>query len=1129
MRKILIGVAAVIVLLVAAALVVPSFLDWNRYKDRIAAEAEAATGRRLTIAGDVGLRVLPFPQLRVRDVRFANAPGAAVPDMVSLKALEVDVAFWPLLSGRVDTTRVTLVEPVIELQALPDGSGNWAMKPAAPAGAPAASAPSASGAAGSAPGDGLQIRLANVSIENGTVVWRDAAGGVERIEGIQVQAAAESLQGPFRASGEMQVRGRTATLDADVGRLDPTAKTPVRVALALKDVKAGVVVTAALGPEAPARRVDGTLSIEAESVAAVTAALTGTAAGPARPFAAEIAFQLEGDRFKADPLTLRIDDTQFSGGIETGPDANGRTAIRAALSTPRLDLDKWRTAIAAPGAKPASNAPATGGPPAGAGFALPAGIDARLDIAADTVLVQGQTIRQAKLVARLADGKVTVERAGAELAGPTTVAVSGTLAAVQGRPQFDGRLQVDSRSLRTLLTAGGTLPAGLPADRLGRATVQAQIKATPQVVEVANLAATLDGTKASGAATVRLPAQGARLGIGARVAVDRLDLDPWLKAAPGKPAAPAPASAAPAAGSAAAPVDPGLDFDVDLRVGQLAMSGRQARDVVVVAALQAGTLTLRQASVGDYGGASAKLSGTVRDLGPQAAFDLTLEAGGKDLGRALSQGGVAAPAQAQQPFSIGGKVAGTAAKLTLDLAARVGEGQAKIAGTVEPPRGMTGIALTVDAAHPATGRLLSQLAPGYRPQGGDIGPFRLTAKTRAEGGTLFLDGFSLAAGPARLEGPVRIETAGPRPKLVADLTGGELSVDAFLPVEKRADAGPPRLRPGVMLAQARPAQRPAQQPAQRSAAGERWSRAPLDLSALTMSDADVKLRAASFRQGRWLVTKPDIAMTLADGTLTLARFTGALYGGTAEITGRLVARGTPNARLEIKAQNVNLGQAIDTGRTIRLIGGRMQANLAVETAGRSQWEMVSALAGRGDLDVRDGTLRGLNLSAVANSLQSSDLTKLPNILGLVQELGKDGDTPFSSLTATYRIERGILRSDDMKLAAVGFTAAGTTVTSLPAWTTDTRVEAQIATKPQPVPVGVRLEGPIDDPRKIFDTNALQSYLAQRVGGGGLKQLLPGIIPQGQPQQQPQKPGQPAQQPQQQPRNLLEQLSPLLRR
>lgn len=1104
MRKVLIGGIAVIAVLLAAALLVPSFIDWNRYKDRIQQQAEAATGRKLTIAGDIDLSVLPFPQLRVGDVRLANAAGAAAPSMVRLKGLEVDVAIWPLLAGRVETTRVTLVEPVIELQTLADGSGNWSMRPAGEA-QPATAAPSAP----SGSGDGLPVRLGNVSIENGTVIWRNGKGSATRIEQINLRAQADSLQGPFKAEGDLVLRGVPTTLDADVGRLAPQGTTPFRLALSLKDAGAKLALAGNLGPEAAARRIDGTVKLDAESTAGLTRAVLGVASGPARPLAVEASFVAEGDRFEVDPLSVRIDDTRMTGRIEAAPGPSGRPAIAAVLSSPRIDVDRWRAEMATAPAPAAPGKAEDGTTATTAGlFTLPAGIDARLELTAETVIAQGQPMRNAKLVAQLADGKLTVERAAAELPGPTVVSITGVLTAVQGAPEFDGRLQLDARNLRAMLAAYKAAPDAIPPDRLGRAMLQARIKAGPRLVEVAELAAGLDGMKAAGSAALHLPDRpDGRLGIGAKLAMDRLDLDSYLDA-PAKPAAAPGPAAAPKA--APAPPAPAFDLDLDVRAGEVLVAGKTARNVNLAGTYQAGTLALRQLSIGDYAGATGKVAGTVRDLGPAAAVDLTLEASGRDLSQVLSQGGVAPPAQARQPFSLGGKVTGTAARLAVDLSARLGDGQAKVAGTVEPPRGLPGVALTVDASHPSTGRLLSQLAPGYRPQGGDIGPFRLTARTRAEGATLFLDGFSLAAGPARLEGPVRVETGGPRPKVVADLTGGELSVDAFMPMEERADLAPAdRPRPGIVLVQARPAQRPARRSA------ERWSREPLDLSALTSMDADVKLRAASIRQDRWLVTKPDMAMTLADGTLSLARFTGEVYGGALDMKGRLVAKGVPSLQLDLKAENVNLGQAVG-GSGLRLTGGRARADLTAETAGRSMHEMVAALAGKGDLDVRDGVLKGINLSAVAKSVQSADLTRLPDILDLVQELGKDGDTPFSSMTATYRIEKGVVRSDDIKLAAAGFTASGTTVTSLPAWTTDTRVEARIATKPEPVPVSARLEGPLDDPRKIFDTNALQAYLGKRVGAGGLKQLLPNLGPS--KEDQPKKPG-----------GLLEQLPGLLRR
>ncbi|MGE0724540.1 MAG: AsmA family protein [Alphaproteobacteria bacterium] len=1127
MRKILIGVAAVIAVLIATALVVPSFIDWNAHKGRIEAEAEAATGRKLTIAGDVGLAVLPSPRLRAREVRFANAPGAAVPDMVTLKALDVDVAFWPLLTGTIRVTRVTLVEPVIELQPLADGRGNWELGAMAPTPTPVSAG--AVAPAQTAGGSALAIRLDDVRIENGTVVWRDGSRVVQRIEKIDLRASAGSLQGPFQLDGSLSVRGAPATIEATVGRLAPDAGVPFKATVGLKAAKAQAILVATLGPEGPARKVDGTLRVEAESIAGAIAAVTGNSGGaPAAPLTLEAKFAAAGQRLTVEPFSIALGDTAMTGSIVAGPDRAGRTSVAATLRAPRLDIDRWLAADAAPppkagAAPPAGGAPAAPGP-AVAGFSLPTGVDVRVDVQAEAVIARGQTVRNAALVARLADGKLTIERAAAQLPGPTDVVLAGTIQPVQGKAVVDGRLQANAQSLRTLLAAYGALPEGMPPQKLGRASLQTRIKGDAGQIEIQELALALDGMKASGAATVR---PGARPAIGARLVVDRLDLDSYAPSPPPAGSRPASAPAAAAAAKPARAFDPGIDLNLDARVGLLTAGGHTARDVAIAGTLQGGTLALRQASVADYAGATAKVAGTVRDLGPAASVDLTIEASGRDLGRLLSQGGAAAPAQAQQPFQLAGSLKGDAGKLAVDLTAKLADGQAKVAGTVEPAKGPQGVALAVDVSHPSTGRLLGQLSPGYRAQGGDIGPFRLVARTRADGPTLFLDGFSLQAGAARIEGPVRIETAGKRPKVVADLTGTEIALDPFLPVQQRASIAPPTApygRPGVVPVQAR---RPAPEPAQARppASAERWSRQSLDLSALLATDADVKLRAASYRQGRWVVTKPDVALTLSDGTLTLSRFTGQVYGGDVTMTASLVGRGTPTVKLDLSAKDVNVGQAVDTGRVIRLVGGRAKATLAVQAAGRSVHDLVNALGGTGSLDVRDGTLRGLNLGAAVRALTANDPTKLPNLLTLAQDLGKDGDTPFSSLTGTFRIERGVVRSEDLKMVAAGFTASGVTATSLPVWTTQTRIEALIATQPNPVPLGIRIEGPIDEPKKVFETNALQAYLAERFGARGLQQLLPGT---GQGQQSPgqQSPGQ---QPQQRRSNPLELLNPLLRR
>src|SRR5689334_17251640 len=98
LRKAASGFGLGLVVFVAALLVAPSFIDWNKYRPEIAQQIGAATGREVTLAGPLSMTLLPSPTVTARDVRIANVPGAAAPDMLQLAALDLRLAALPLLS-----------------------------------------------------------------------------------------------------------------------------------------------------------------------------------------------------------------------------------------------------------------------------------------------------------------------------------------------------------------------------------------------------------------------------------------------------------------------------------------------------------------------------------------------------------------------------------------------------------------------------------------------------------------------------------------------------------------------------------------------------------------------------------------------------------------------------------------------------------------------------------------------------------------------------------------------------------------------------------------------------------------------------------------------------------------------
>ena len=108
MKKLLIGVLVLVVVVIAAAVIVPFFIPLDAIKEQITTRAEDATGRKLTIAGDFELSILPRVKIKASDVTFANAPGAKQANMLELAELEVGLSLFPLISGEVELTSFVL-------------------------------------------------------------------------------------------------------------------------------------------------------------------------------------------------------------------------------------------------------------------------------------------------------------------------------------------------------------------------------------------------------------------------------------------------------------------------------------------------------------------------------------------------------------------------------------------------------------------------------------------------------------------------------------------------------------------------------------------------------------------------------------------------------------------------------------------------------------------------------------------------------------------------------------------------------------------------------------------------------------------------------------------------------------
>ena len=109
-------------------------LDQNKAKKYISAGVSKATGRQLSINGDLKLDLGWISRLSASQIQFENAQWSKHPQMVEVGLFDVQIDLWQLLSQfRVVLPTVTVFQPKVILEKNAEGSANWEFQAAAAA------------------------------------------------------------------------------------------------------------------------------------------------------------------------------------------------------------------------------------------------------------------------------------------------------------------------------------------------------------------------------------------------------------------------------------------------------------------------------------------------------------------------------------------------------------------------------------------------------------------------------------------------------------------------------------------------------------------------------------------------------------------------------------------------------------------------------------------------------------------------------------------------------------------------------------------------------------------------------------------------------------------------------------
>ena len=366
----------------------------------------------------------------------------------------------------------------------------------------------------------------------------------------------------------------------------------------------------------------------------------------------------------------------------------------------------------------------------------------------------------------------------------------------------------------------------------------------------------------------------------------------------------------------------------------------------------------------------------------------------------------------------------------------------------------------VDLNIPSLRNLAQWAGTPLQMPGTGFGPLAISGKASVAGPKITFTEAKLSLDQINATGEVALDSAGARPSVKGTLAVDKLDLNPYLPPET---AGKPA------ASSSGGGGAPAGGPAAPAAKSAGWSDQPIDVAPLKSADVDFALSCNSLVYRKIEVGHSALGLHLVNGRLEADLTQLQLYQGTGK--GKVVVDGSgavPGIEADFDLSRVQMEPLLKAAvGSDRLIADGA-FTVAVTGHGKSQREIVGTLDGKGNFDLANGKIKGVNLVAMVKNI------------GSAFQAGAADETDFGSLTGTYTIQNGILRNNDLQLKSGEVPMSGAGTVDLPQRTVDYKLTPRLAGA---VAVPVIVKGPWDDLSYQPDLAGIVGNPAELLKGG----------------------------------------------
>jgi AsmA protein len=216
LKALVIIVAGIVGIVVTASVALYLFFDPNDYREEIAAGVKDATGRDLTIEGDLSLSIFPWLAIEIGRTELGNAAGFSDQPFMRFEEASLSVRMLPLILSQEITVGTASIEGLaVNLEVATDGTTNWDDFSGSeePAGSQVPEADA----------EPAKVELGNIEVRNANVSYTDAqsasaysitnlvfdSDGIGADEPFRVDTEFDFAVAPGDIGGHVAIRGTT--------------------------------------------------------------------------------------------------------------------------------------------------------------------------------------------------------------------------------------------------------------------------------------------------------------------------------------------------------------------------------------------------------------------------------------------------------------------------------------------------------------------------------------------------------------------------------------------------------------------------------------------------------------------------------------------------------------------------------------------------------------------------------------------------------------------------------------------------------------------------------------------------------------------------------------------------------